>query len=131
MHTTTWPAILTLLTVVLLFWTSLLVGQARGKYGIKAPATTGNPDFERIFRVQMNTIEASVIFLPTLWLAGLYGTPLVVAVAGLVWVAGRVLYALGYMKEASKRSLGFGVAALGFVALLLDATIGLARSLLA
>ena len=131
MQSTTWPAFITLLTIVLLSWTSVLVARARARYGVKAPATSGNPDFERVFRVQMNTIEASVIFLPALWLAALYGTPIVVAVAGLIWIGGRVLYALGYIKEAAKRSAGFGIAALGFGALLLDATIGLLRSLLA
>jgi uncharacterized membrane protein YecN with MAPEG domain len=131
MHSTTWPAIITLLTIALLFWTSVLVGRARARYDVKAPATTGNPEFERVFRVQMNTLESSMMFLPALWLSGLYGTPLVVAVAGLVWIGGRILYALGYMQEASKRSAGFGIAALGFLALLIDATVGLARSLLA
>jgi glutathione S-transferase len=55
----------------------------------------------------------------------------VVAIAGLVWIGGRVLYALGYMREAAKRSMGFGIASLGFGALALDATIGLVRSLIA
>jgi uncharacterized membrane protein YecN with MAPEG domain len=131
MHATTWPAIITLLNVALQFWTSFLVARARAKYGIAVPATSGNVDFERVFRVQMNTMEASLMFLPALWLAALYGTPLVVAVAGLVWIGGRILYALGYVREAAKRSLGFGIASLAFVALVLDAAVGLARSLLA
>jgi uncharacterized membrane protein YecN with MAPEG domain len=122
---------MTLLNIALQFWTSVLVARARAKYGVKAPATTGNADFERVFRVQMNTLEASLLFLPALWLAALYGTPLVVALAGAVWIVGRVLYALGYMQEAAKRSLGFGVASLGLGVLVLDAALGLARSLLA
>jgi len=28
------------------------VGKARGRYGVKAPAITGNETFERYFRVQ-------------------------------------------------------------------------------
>lgn len=131
MHSTTWPAFITLLALALLGWTSVLVARARVRFGVRAPATTGNPDFERAFRVQMNTIEASIIFLPALWLAALYGTPVVVAAAGLVWLLGRVLYALGYLKEARKRSMGFGIAALGFFVLVFDAAIGLARSVLA
>lgn len=130
MHATTWPAIITLLNVALQFWTSFLVARARAKYGIAVPATSGNVDFERVFRVQMNTMEASLMFLPALWLAALYGTPLVVAVAGLVWIGGRILYALGYVREAAKRSMGFGIAALGLGALVIDATVGLVRSLL-
>ena len=63
------PALVTLLTILLLFGTTVMTGRARGKYGIKAPATSGHPLYERAYRVQMNTIENSVLFLPTLWLA--------------------------------------------------------------
>jgi uncharacterized membrane protein YecN with MAPEG domain len=129
MHANTWPALITLLNVGLLGWTGALVARARTRYHVAAPATTGNPDFERVFRVQMNTIEASVMFLPTLWLAATFGTPMVVAVAGMVWVAGRVLYVFGYIQAAAKRGTGFGIASLGFIVLLLDAAVGLARSL--
>jgi hypothetical protein len=131
MHSTTWPAILVLLTIALLVWTSMLVGRARVRLGVAAPATTGNPEFERVFRVQMNTLEAAVLFLPTLWLAAQYGTAAVTAGAGLVWFAGRVYYALSYMKNAASRSPGFGIAALGWAVMLLDALVGLAHSLLA
>jgi uncharacterized membrane protein YecN with MAPEG domain len=126
-----WTAILVLLTVGLMAWTSFLVGRARGRYGVKAPATTGQPDFERVFRVQMNTLEACVMFLPALWVASLYGLPLVTWVAGLVFVAGRVLYALAYMKEAGKRSAGFTIASVGFLVVLGNALVGLLRSLAA
>ena len=67
------PALVTLLTVLLMFGTATAVGFARGKYGIKAPATSGHPAFERAFRVQMNTLEATMMFLPLLWLAAHYG----------------------------------------------------------
>jgi uncharacterized membrane protein YecN with MAPEG domain len=129
MHPSAWPACYTLLTSVLMLGTGFLVAKGRARYGIAAPATTGNPDFERLFRVQMNTMEQSLIFLPVLWVDHLYGTPSVLAVAGAIWLVGRVLYAVGYMQAAPKRSAGFGIAALGFVVLLVDAAIGLARSL--
>ena len=63
------PVLVVLLNVLLLFATGLVVAGARGRYGLKAPATTGHPGFERAFRVQMNTLEHTVVFLPTLWLA--------------------------------------------------------------
>jgi uncharacterized MAPEG superfamily protein len=131
MHAPTWPALITLACVLLQLWTSMLVARARGRYGVKAPATTGHADFERAFRVQMNTIEASLMFLPALWVAAVYGTPSLVAGAGVAWLIGRVLYGLGYLREASKRSAGFLVGALALGVLLVDGAVGLARALLA
>jgi hypothetical protein len=91
------PALAVLLTVLLAIWTTVLVGNARRRHGIKAPATTGNPDFERVFRVQMNTLESTVAFLPCLWLATHYWNPAWAGSIGVVWVAGRIWYAIGYM----------------------------------
>lgn len=124
------PALVTLLTVLLLFGTTWVVGSARSKYGIKAPATTGHPAFERAYRVQMNTLEQTVMFLPTLWLAAQYGFSGWAGIAGLVWLAGRVWYAAAYLKDAAKRGPGFTLAALGWLALLLMACIGVARAMM-
>src|ERR1700730_10529746 len=85
-------ALVTLLAVILYFWISFRVGQARARFGIKAPATTGNPDFERAFRIQMNTLEWMPIFLPAIWLAAIYVSDIGAALLGIVWIAGRVLY---------------------------------------
>lgn len=126
-----YTALVTLLAIGLFFYSGLLVGMERSKTGVKAPATTGHPDFERAFRVQMNTLESSVMFLPALWVAAFYGTPSLVPAAGLVWVLGRVLYGVGYLRAPEKRSIGFGVGALGFVVLLADGAIGVVRSALA
>lgn len=123
------PALVTLLTILLLFGTSWLVGRARGKYAIKAPATSGHPMFERAYRVQMNTLEQTVMFLPTLWLAATYGFTGWAGIAGLVWVAGRVWYAVAYMAEPAKRGPGFGLASVGWIALLVMATIGVVRAM--
>lgn len=131
MPTYTWPAFITLLNIVLLLWVGALVGQARSKYQIVAPATTGHPMFERAFRIQMNTIESTVSFLPAVWLAALYGATTLVGAAGLVWIGGRILYALADRKDPAQRGLGYGICTLAFAVLLLDAAIGLARSLLA
>jgi uncharacterized MAPEG superfamily protein len=123
------PALVTLLTVLLLFGTMWVVGHARGKYGIKAPATSGHPAFERAHRVQMNTLEQTIMFLPTLWLAANYGFGgLWAGIAGLIWLVGRVWYAAAYLKDPSKRGPGFGVSMLGWIALLVMACIGVVRA---
>ena len=124
------PALVTLLAVLLMFGTAAAVGKARVKYGIKAPATSGHPAFDRAFRVQMNTLEASVMFLPLLWLAAHYGLGGWAGLAGLVWVIGRAWYALAYLKEASKREGGFVLGALALLAVLLLAIFGVGRALL-
>ena len=112
-----------------LAWTVFEVGRARGKYGIKAPAVTGNPDFERVFRVQMNTVEQSVLFFPALWLCANYFRADVAGIAGLVWVLGRVWYALGYYRAAAARGAGFMVSSFAFLALLAGGGFGLIKLL--
>ena len=123
------PALVTLLTVLLLFGTAWAVGRARGKYAIKAPAVSGHPAFERAYRVQMNTLEQTVMFLPTLWLAAHYGFSGWAGIAGLVWLVGRTWYAVAYLKNPAKRGPGFGLGMLGWAALLVMACIGVVRAL--
>jgi glutathione S-transferase len=105
-------ALVTCLAILLFFFTSVQVSKARAKFGIKAPAISGNPDFERVFRVQMNTLEWMPIFLPSLWLFAIYISDAISAVIGLVWIAGRILYMTGYSQAAEKRGRGFGIQAL-------------------
>jgi glutathione S-transferase len=123
-------AVVTLLAVILYFWLGFRVGQARVKYGIKAPATTGNPDFERTFRIQMNTLEWMPIFLPAIWLASIYVSDIGAALLGVVWIAGRVLFARGYTEAAEKREPGFFVQAIAAGLLWLAALIGVLASML-
>lgn len=125
------PALVTLLTVILQFGTMYAVGRARGKYAIEAPATSGHPAFERAYRVQMNTLESTLMFLPVLWLAAHYGYVLWAGLAGLVWVLGRVWYALAYLGDAHKRGPGYLVGMLGWAALVVMSVIGLGRAMLA
>jgi uncharacterized membrane protein YecN with MAPEG domain len=125
------PALVTLLAVLLMFATAFAVGRARGRYKVPAPATSGHPGFERAFRVQMNTLEAALLFLPTLWLAARYGFAFWAGVAGLVWLAGRTWYALAYLQEASRRGGGFLIGMVAWMATLLMALTGLGRALLA
>jgi len=110
-------ALVTLLAVLVYFYSSILVSRARGKFGVKLPAISGNPDFERVFRAQMNTLEWLPIFLPSLWLFAIYLSDGVAAAIGLVWVIGRILYVLGYAKAVKQRGPGFAIQALATIAL--------------
>jgi glutathione S-transferase len=120
-----YTALVTLLAVVLYFYTGLLVARARAKFGVIAPATTGHPDFDRVFRVQMNTLEWMPIFLPLLWLFALYVNDLGAAVLGLMWIAGRIVYIRGYTQAADKRHRGFSIQAFAAGALLIGAIAGI------
>jgi glutathione S-transferase len=105
-------ALVTCLAIAQYFFTSIQVSKARAAFGIKVPAMTGNPDFERVFRVQMNTLEWMPIFLPSLWLFAVYISDPLAAAIGVVWIAGRILYMTGYSQAAEKRGRGFGIQAL-------------------
>ncbi len=114
-------AVVTCLAILFYFFTGIQVAKARATFGIKAPATTGNPDFERVFRVQMNTLEWLPIFLPSLWLFAIYVSDPSAAAIGLVWIAGRILYMSGYSQAADKRGRGFRIQAMAAGILLLGA----------
>ena len=105
-------ALVTCLAISLYFFTSIRVSQARATFGIKVPSITGNPDFERVFRVQMNTLEWMPIFLPSLWLFAIYVNDPIAAAIGLVWIGGRILYMTGYSQAAERRGRGFGIQAM-------------------
>lgn len=123
-------AAVTILAVLVLFYTGVNVGQMRGKHGVKAPAVTGNPEFERAYRVQMNTLEQFAVFLPLLWIATSF--PIAMAYLapafGLVWVVGRVLYMQGYMADAEKRGTGFLIGTIANGALLILSLVGLVQA---
>jgi glutathione S-transferase len=114
-----YTALVTLLSLLFYFYTSTRVSKARTEFGVKAPATSGNPDFERVFRVQMNTLEWLPIFLPSLWLFAIYVSDWLAALIGLVWIAGRIAYLIGYAQAAAKRGPGFGIQALAAGVLLI------------
>ena len=107
---------------------AFMVARARGHYGIRAPAVTGNEQFERVYRVQMNTLEQLVAFLPVLLLAGVYWPGTWVAVLGLVWIAGRFLYRRLYLSNPAKRGPGFLLTILPTAILLLMTLWGAMRS---
>ena len=114
-------AMVTLLSLALFFWMGIRVGSARQRHAITAPATTGHPEFERHFRVQANTLEGLVMFLPSLWLFAIYGNEPIAAGLGLVWIIGRIMYMMSYVKDPTKRGPGFGIQALASLALLIGA----------
>jgi uncharacterized membrane protein YecN with MAPEG domain len=108
---------------------SLLVGRARMRCNVQAPAITGHPIFERYFRVQQNTLEQLIVFVPSVWLFGLYVSPLWAAGLGVIFIVGRVLYLNGYVADPKKRSAGFGLSFLPNVILVIGALVGAILSL--
>jgi glutathione S-transferase len=110
-------ALVTLLAIAFYFFTSLNVSRVRTKTGVKAPAMSGHPDFERAFRVQMNTLEWMPIVLPALWLFAVYISDAIAAGLGVVWIIGRAVYFVGYSKAAAKRGPGFAIQILAAFAL--------------
>jgi glutathione S-transferase len=101
------------------------VAKARVRCNVRAPATTGDPVFERIYRVQMNTLEWLPIYIPGLWLFGFYVSDLGAAALGVVWIAGRYLYKTGYEEAPEKRSLGFTIQMIATTILLFGAAIAI------
>lgn len=124
-----WPSLITWLTLILLVLVSFDVGRARARYGIRAPATTGHEQFDRVFRVQMNTLESAVAFLPALWLGAWYWSPVWASACGAVWIVGRIWYGRAYVRDPRSREGGYGLATLAFVVLVVGAAIGWVRML--
>ena len=108
----------------------LRVGKARGRFGVKAPAVAGNETFERYFRVQQNTLEQLIVFLPGLYLFSHYLSPRVAAALGAVYLVGREIYAASYVKAPAKREIGYGLSFLPAVILVLGGLFGAVRLLL-
>ena len=117
-------AVVTVLTLLEYFFFSLMVARARGKAGLKAPAVVGDSNFERHFRVQQNTLEQLVIFLPSLWLFGLYVHTLGGAAIGLVFIVGRFVYYRSYVRDPDTRGTGFLIGEAPQAILILGGLIG-------
>jgi glutathione S-transferase len=116
-----WPALITAIAALVYLFLVINVGRARFKYGIKPPAVTGNEAFERVLRVQHNTLEQLVFFLPGLWLFAIFINPAIASILGSIWVLGRILYAWGYYQAAEKRMVGFALSSLSSMVLVLGA----------
>jgi glutathione S-transferase len=121
------PAVVTLAALITYQGTAMAVGQARVKHKVMPPATTGPEPFECAVRVQQNTLEQLVFFLPTFWLAALLGSPDWASLLGFIWVGGRVAYGVGYRIAPGKRGPGFGISFLSSVVLLVMAIVGVFR----
>src|SRR5690349_19576083 len=97
------PAPVVGLALLLYIGVFVTVGRARLRFDIKAPAVTGAPEFERAFRIQQNTLEQLVLFIPALWLFAVFASPLWAGIIGLVWVGGRAYYAVSYYRDPEAR----------------------------
>ncbi len=106
-----------------------LVGRARARFGIRAPATTGHPEFERTYRVHLNTLENLIVFVPAVWIFGLYVSHLWATLLGALFVIARAVYAAGYLRAAEKRGLGAALTGLVNGALVIGGLIGIAKDL--
>ena len=126
-------AAVTVLSILFVFYTGILVARMRGAHGVAAPAVTGHPKFECAYRVQVNTLEQFVMFLPLLWLATRYFEPLpwLPAVLGLVWIIGRILYMNGYVTAPEKRSTGFLITVVATAGLLILSVWGIVEAWMA
>ncbi len=123
------PALVTLLALLLLQGTGLLVGRARFRHGVKPPSCDGPEPFQRALRVQQNTLEQFLFFLPAFWLAVLFSDLAWASLLGFVWVGARIAYAVGYLQAPEKRGPGFGLAFLASFALWVMATVGVVLAL--
>lgn len=120
-----WPSLVTAIALLVYLVLTINVGRARAKYKIVPPQMSGDPNFERVVRVQQNTLEQLVLFLPALWLFSEFVSPIWGAGIGAVWVAGRIVYAWGYYQAAEKRTLGFAIGSLTLLTLLGGSLVGI------
>jgi glutathione S-transferase len=123
-------AIVTALALLQTFVFAFQVGQARVKHAVSAPATSGNEEFDRAFRIHQNTIEQMVIFVPSLWMFGYYVDARIGAGVGLVFVIARFIYRSAYRGDPQNRGTGFSIGALSMMILLIGGLIGAVVSLL-
>ena len=119
--------LIAVLAIMQLIFFGILVGRARGTYGVKAPAVSGHEMFERAYRVQMNTLELMVAFLPALFIASKYWPQTYVAIAGAVYLLGRFIYWRSYVSAPASRGLGFALSMIPILALLIATLVALVR----
>ena len=116
------------LALVQFFFFLFAVGKARVTYKVAAPATTGNEVFERYFRVQMNTLELLVMFVPAMYIFGQYWGGYLAAALGAVYLVGRLIYFTSYVKDPKSRSMGYGLSVTPIMVMVVGAIVGAIRA---
>jgi glutathione S-transferase len=124
-----YTAIVTLLAVAFYFFLATRVSTAHSRFNVSLPATSGNPDFERIFRAHMNMLEWMPTFLVPLWLCATYLSDVVATVLGVVWIVGRAVYFAGYIRAVEKRLPGFFIQSTACFLLFIGAAAGVVMRL--
>lgn len=124
-------AAVTILAGLICLGVAILVARTRNKHKVMPPAMAGAFPVECALRVQGNTTEQVVIFLPLLWVAAVYFQGWLPPAIGLAWCVGRILYAIGYMAEPKKRHVGFGLSVFSSIALAILGIIGLVQAAMA
>lgn len=119
-----WIVLVTLLVAAEYFFLAVMVGKSRSETGISAPRIIGDEKFERVFRVQQNTMEQLIIFFPALWIFGYYVSSTFGALLGAIFLVGRILYARGYVQDPDKRAPGFIIGSLALLALIIGGLVG-------
>ena len=123
-------ALVTTLSLAVYLWVTLKVGGARAKHGVKAPNIDGPPEFQRVFRVQQNTLEQLALYVPVQWIFAAAWGDVAAAAVGALWPIGRILYALSYYQAAEKRGAGFGITFLSSAVLLIGSLVGAVMKLI-
>ena len=124
-----YTALVIVIALAVYIWMAMRVGAARGRYKVPAPSIDGPPEFLRVFRVHMNSLEQLIIFLPAIVLFAAYWGDMIAAGIGLFWPIGRIVFAVAYYKDAAKRGPGFGISFLTSVVLLIGGLAGIVMRL--
>ncbi len=119
-----------ILALLVYFGLAAVVGQARAKYNCPAPASGGHPEFDKRYRVQMNTLEQLALFLPAVWLAAPVLGDMITAGLAAVWSLGRIVYARSYYADPASRSAGFMMTLLPTLVLIIAAGWGAVSDLI-